>query len=725
MKNLQILILTLFLFVNVVDAQIFGTIIDSKTLEPLIGANVELAVNNTGAVTDLDGYFRLEMAGVSNNDTLIFSYLGYQDLRIPINDFKNKSVISLIVKSLELDEGIEVIGERIDITKQDLPTLTEKLSSKQIENYAVGDMKAVVNKIPAVRMVGNDIDGSYFEIRGSNPNEVNVYVDGISINTLSFSNQADMNIISPESIENIKIQKGGNLLLRGMGATGGVVFIDSKVPAQTDFQFIARMGEFENERYTGIINLPIGNNVAVNYSGTVSKSRPELTYEVNRFDPDRTDSYNILTKKQVHNFNGYYFDRQGKITAKIIYFQGINDKIDWKQDRSVYLLGLTYMGKLLGWDNWHLTFNQNYTHDIIDRYIPDQSDLSFNFDYHSDQQFIHLQKVFNYKLITMTGAYDYFHDELRQISSMQVDDTKSQFFADLTYDNQHSLTAVFNFLDTTATQENLNYNVYTSLRSNWWASGQTDFVSNIGMKVFRQMNQRRWEFFSTYGRNVKYPTLLENAQAGDILFFGPGQETGLEKLKPEYIKSADIGVRYMVRYPYPYIPRLTIDAAFFWNEVENKVIRQPIDNIMFLIQDGKNNSSGGDFAIRFGDFANIGDVGMSFLFINTSNKLLYAYKPETNFRLWFEFARLAGFYSTATLFHDGISLAWYYDIDNNLITREIPPFWDIDLVVGWKGSIAKLEYNLQLSGRNILDNSEYVDYYLKRRYFQISLSLKY
>lgn len=704
---------------------IHGTVVDRKTLEPLVGANIETAVAHTGAVADLDGFFELNLSDVSHSDTLIISYLGYEEQRILLTKFKNKSVVSLRAKSLEMKEGIEVIGERLDASKQDLPGMSEELNHEQIQNYAVGDIKAIVNKLPAVRVVGNGVDGSFFEIRGSNPNEVNVYIDGISINSLDFNNQADLNMISTESIENITIQKGGNLLLRGQGATGGVVYIDSKVPSKAEVEVLAKAGDYDNRRYTGIISMPFAKNFAFNYSGTYSQSRPELTYEVNRYDPTRTDSYNILNQRMIHNFNIFYLNTTGKLSGKAIYYNSLNDKKDWRKKRNVYLFGGTYMGKVMGSDQWQMSINQNYTNEIVDRFIPDQANFSFNFDYHSDQRLIHIQKVTNYKLITFTGAYDYLHEELRQISSMFLNLEKSNFYSNLTYDNEHSVTGVFNFLDTTATQKNLNWNVYSSLRYNWWASGQADFVNNIGLKAHRQMNQKRWSIFINYGNNIRYPTLLENAMVGDVLYFGAGKDTDLEKLKPEYIKSTEAGFQYLVRYPFPYIPRLSVDIAYYWNSIENKLIRQPIDNIMFIVQEGENKSKGGEISLKLNDIADFLQSGSSYNWISTSNKLLYAYKPHNSFRYWIEYSQPMGGYINGLIFHDGVSNAWYYDIENNLITREIAPFWDIDLVLGWKGMASSLSYNLQIAGRNLLDNSEYVDYYLKRRYFQISVSLKY
>ena len=53
---------------------ITGTIID-ETGEPMIGVSVLVQGTTTGAVTDLDGKFTLE---VPANATLVVSYIGYK-----------------------------------------------------------------------------------------------------------------------------------------------------------------------------------------------------------------------------------------------------------------------------------------------------------------------------------------------------------------------------------------------------------------------------------------------------------------------------------------------------------------------------------------------------------------------------------------------------------------------------------------------------------------------
>lgn len=62
--------------------QLIGSVVDSKTGEPIIGANVIVKTDPTrGAATDIDGKFRLS---VSPGETIVVSYLGYTSKEIKL-----------------------------------------------------------------------------------------------------------------------------------------------------------------------------------------------------------------------------------------------------------------------------------------------------------------------------------------------------------------------------------------------------------------------------------------------------------------------------------------------------------------------------------------------------------------------------------------------------------------------------------------------------------------
>ena len=65
------------------DAQkreITGTVVD-ETGDPVPGAAVMLKGSTSGVMTDLDGAFSIR---VGENDILVVSFLGYQDVEVPV-----------------------------------------------------------------------------------------------------------------------------------------------------------------------------------------------------------------------------------------------------------------------------------------------------------------------------------------------------------------------------------------------------------------------------------------------------------------------------------------------------------------------------------------------------------------------------------------------------------------------------------------------------------------
>ncbi len=81
-------------------------------------------------------------------------------------------------------------------------------------------------------------------------------------------------------------------------------------------------------------------------------------------------------------------------------------------------------------------------------------------------------------------------------------------------------------------------------------------------------------------------------------------------------------------------------------------------------------------------------------------------------------------YLSALYFREGVSTAWFLNRANQLQTSEIPPYWDVDVVLGLRLKVKGIQFNLQASGYNVFDNSGFQFYLLKKRLYQLSLSVK-
>ena len=74
--------------------KVTGVVVDG-TGEPVIGANVVVKGTTNGTITDFDGNYTIE--GVSANDVLVISYIGYLSQEVPVG---NQSMIKVTLLSL-------------------------------------------------------------------------------------------------------------------------------------------------------------------------------------------------------------------------------------------------------------------------------------------------------------------------------------------------------------------------------------------------------------------------------------------------------------------------------------------------------------------------------------------------------------------------------------------------------------------------------------------------
>ncbi|MFK8164171.1 MAG: DUF5686 and carboxypeptidase regulatory-like domain-containing protein [Lewinella sp.] len=143
------LLLCLFFCTSVRAQTLTGRITDAETGEPLPFASIYIPASKSGAASNADGYFRVDLGGGSK---AVFSYLGYQTLVKTVRG--GEADIQLVSEALDL-ETVEIIsgGEdksyaviRRAIAKADYHR--NQLDAYNAKVYIKGTGK--VNKIPGV-----------------------------------------------------------------------------------------------------------------------------------------------------------------------------------------------------------------------------------------------------------------------------------------------------------------------------------------------------------------------------------------------------------------------------------------------------------------------------------------------------------------------------------------------------------------------------------------------
>lgn len=129
-KRNKTLILVLFGSISFLHAQsvsVSGTVSDSKGTT-ISGANVTVKGTQTGVTTDFDGKYTLD---VSNEGTLVFSFMGFKTQEIPV---KGRSIINVV-----LNEDVEDLKEVVVIgygtqKKKDVNSAISSIKSSDIED---------------------------------------------------------------------------------------------------------------------------------------------------------------------------------------------------------------------------------------------------------------------------------------------------------------------------------------------------------------------------------------------------------------------------------------------------------------------------------------------------------------------------------------------------------------------------------------------------------------
>ena len=249
-----------------------GTVVDKKTGEPIIGANVIVKGTTNGVITDLDGNYTLQAPAGS---LLEISYIGYQSVEIEA---------TAQPQQIQLGEDTEVLEEVVVVGYgvQKKATVTGSVATVKGSDLKTTGNANITNtfagKIPGVVATnrsgepGNDASKIYIRGMGTlgDTNPL-VVIDGVADPNNGLSNLERMN---PNDIESINVLKDASAAIYGSQAANGVILVTTK------------RGSSGNDK-------PM-----VNYSGSVSLTQ-------NTRVPDLMNAYEYMTySDEVRKYKG-------------------------------------------------------------------------------------------------------------------------------------------------------------------------------------------------------------------------------------------------------------------------------------------------------------------------------------------------------------------------------------------------------------------------------------
>tara|TARA_B100000949_G_C14284779_1_gene453638 strand:+ start:1446 stop:4421 length:2976 start_codon:yes stop_codon:yes gene_type:complete len=219
--TLMVLLCTVFGYSQ--TKTVTGTVSDN--MGPMPGVNVLVKGTTNGVVTDFDGVFTID--DVSNEDILVFSYIGFVTQEVPVGTQEEIDIVlqedtqaldEVVVVGYGTQKKSNVIGSVASVEVEEATNVPTTNVSEMLRGRAAG----VQVNLGDARPGGN----SNIVIRGNvsvapGGNSPLIIVDGLPFDNL--------NDVAPDDIANIEILKdASSTAIYGSRASNGVILVTTK-----------------------------------------------------------------------------------------------------------------------------------------------------------------------------------------------------------------------------------------------------------------------------------------------------------------------------------------------------------------------------------------------------------------------------------------------------------------------------------------------------------------
>ncbi|MBD3615945.1 MAG: SusC/RagA family TonB-linked outer membrane protein [Gracilimonas sp.] len=233
-----------------------GIVTDGETGESLPGVNILVVGTTTGTSTDSDGYYEFQVPSLQ--DTLSFSFLGFQKILVPI-DGRTEINVELRPQTISGEEVV-VIGYGTQQQGDNTGSVNSISASDFNQGNITSPQELFQGKAAGVSVTSSDGapgSGATIRIRGgsslSASNDPLFVVDGVPLDGGGVAGMRNpLNTINPNDIESINILKDASATaIYGSRASNGVIIINTKkgrVGQGLDVNYSTRLSYQANQK---------------------------------------------------------------------------------------------------------------------------------------------------------------------------------------------------------------------------------------------------------------------------------------------------------------------------------------------------------------------------------------------------------------------------------------------------------------------------------------------
>ncbi len=242
-KRLMVLLALLTVGTQVfAQHSVTGKVTDAQG-EPLIGVNVLIKGTNTGAMTDLDGVYRLS---AKPDAILVFSSIGYTTQDIPVNG-RSTINVTLSDDTMFLDDVV-VIGygsaKRKDLTGS-LTQIDNRLISAQNASSATKALEGAIPGLVFASVDGQPGNDAGLRVRGLGSTNAGSSNALVVIDNVPAQGENPLSQLNQEDIASITVLKdAASTAIYGSRGANGVILVTTKSgqAGKTKVSFQARVG---------------------------------------------------------------------------------------------------------------------------------------------------------------------------------------------------------------------------------------------------------------------------------------------------------------------------------------------------------------------------------------------------------------------------------------------------------------------------------------------------
>ncbi len=216
------------------DANIRGSVVDSKTQQPLSHASVLVVGTVITTTTDAEGHYSLKNLPVGKVKIEVRS-AGYRTLRQEVATERNYTTeqnFELTPDEIALDEVV-VSANRSLTLRRESPVIVNVLDTKLFESTHSTTLAQGLNFQPGVRTEDNCTNCGFSQVRinGLDGHYSQILVDSRPVFT-ALQGVYGLEQIPANMVERVEIVRGGGSALFGASAIGGTINIITKEPSE-------------------------------------------------------------------------------------------------------------------------------------------------------------------------------------------------------------------------------------------------------------------------------------------------------------------------------------------------------------------------------------------------------------------------------------------------------------------------------------------------------------